>query len=192
MSHEAIRSWCFKFSCNFIDIIKKREGKPTDKWHLDQMTIKLNGVVFILWRAVDSSGHELDVLLQKRRNKKAAIRFLSRLLGIHPAPRVVVSDKLRSYNKPIKNMMPGTEHRKHKRLNNRAENAHQPTRRKEKCLIKFKSPSHVQRTLSLMGKTRNIFAIALGRYTNSANEQRDQFKIAKSIWDEAATQMLCA
>lgn len=104
------------------------------------MTLKINGEMFILWRAVDSEGHELDVFLQKRRNKKAAIRFLSRLLGSYLAPRVITTDKLKSYNKPIKFMCPTVDHRSHKRLNNRAENAHQPTRRKEKCLIKFKSP----------------------------------------------------
>src|SRR3989338_3675072 len=104
------------------------------------MNIKINGQTFILWRAVDSEGYELDVFLQKRRNKKAAIRFLSRLLGCYPAPRVIVTDKLKSYIKPIKIMCPHTDHRTHKQLNNRVENAHQPTRRKEKGLIKFKSP----------------------------------------------------
>ena len=78
-----------------------------------------------------------------------------------------------------------TEHRSHKGLNNRVENAHQPTRRKEKCLIKFKSPWGIQQTLSLMGKVRNIFAVDVGRYANTANIQRENFQKAKSIWDEA-------
>jgi putative transposase len=73
--------------------------------------------------------------------------------------------------KPLCHMMPYSHHRSHKGLNNRAENAHQPTRRKEKCLIKFKSPQGVQNTLSLMGKVRNIFAIEVGRYTNKASKQ---------------------
>jgi putative transposase len=128
------------------------------------MTVKINGKPFILWRAVDSKGIELDVFLQKHRNKKAAIRFLSRLLRAYPAPRVIVTDKLKSYNKPIKYMCSKAEHPCHKGLNNRAENAHQPTRRKEKCLIKFKSAQGVQRLLWLMGKVRNIFAVDVGRY----------------------------
>ncbi|WPY01913.1 IS6 family transposase domain protein (plasmid) [Candidatus Trichorickettsia mobilis] len=103
---------------------------------------------------VDSDGYKLEVLLQKRRNKKAAIRFLTKLLGNYQAPRVIITDKLKSYQKPILYMCPKTDHRSHKGLNNRAENAHQPTRRKEKVLIKFKSPHGVQRTLSLMGKVR--------------------------------------
>ncbi len=148
VSHETIRKWCMKFANHFRDVIKTRERKPSDKWHLDEMCIKVKGDSFILWRAVDSDGYELDILLQKRRNKEAAIRFLSRLLNNYPTPRVIVTDKLKSYRKLIKMMCRQTEHRSHKRLNNRVENAHQPTRRKEKCLIKFKSPQGVQQVLS--------------------------------------------
>ncbi len=190
VSHEAIRSWCNKFCHHFKEVIRKRERKPKDKWHLDEMTVKLNGVSYILWRAVDSEGHELDVYLQRRRDKKSAIRFLSRLLGCYPTPRIIITDKLRSYVKPIRYMCPKTEHRTDKRLNNRAENAHQPTRRKEKTLIKFKTPAGAQNTLSLMGKVRNIFAINVGRYTKTAEEQRSAFAAAKSIWDEAAQGLL--
>ena len=185
MSHETIRNWCYKFGQKFSDVIKQKESKFTDKWHLDEMTIRINGKYYILWRAVDSEGYELDVFLQKRRNKKSAIRFLSRLLQSHPKPRVIVTDKLKSYTKPIKKMCPKTDHRKHKGLNNRVENAHQPTRRKEKCLIKFKSPGGTQQALSLMGKVRNIFAVDIGRYINNAKKQRDHFQKAKSIWHEA-------
>ena len=191
VSHETIRSWCLKFGNHFRDVIKKRERKPSGKWHLDEMSIKINGDPFILWRAVDSDGYELDILLQKRRNKEAAIRFLSRLLKSYPAPRVIVTDKLKSYRKPIKMMCRQTEHRSHKGLNNRVENAHQPTRRKEKCLIKFKSPQGVQQTLSLMGKVRNIFAVDVGRYVKRASERKVVFAAACAIWTEAAQQLLC-
>ncbi len=192
VSHEAIRGWCNKFSAHFKEIIRKTERKPKDKWHLDEMSIKINGEYFILWRAVDADGYELDVYLQKRRNKKSAIRFLTRLLGNYPIPRVIVTDKFRSYLKPIRQMCPNTEHRSNKSLNNRAENAHQPSRRKEESLIKFKSPQWVQNTLSLMGKVRNIFAIDVGRYTKNAADQRAAFAVAKSIWDEATRRLLAA
>ena len=102
--------------------------------------MKVNGEYFMLLMAADSEVYELDVFLQKRRNKKSAIRFLSRLLQSYPAPRVIITDKLKSYIKPIKAMCRSTEHRSNKRANNRVENAYQPTRRREKCLIKFKSP----------------------------------------------------
>ena len=192
VSHETIRAWCNKFCYHFKEVIKKRERKPKDKWHLDEMTVKLNGTSFILWRAVDSEGHELDVYLQRRRDKKSAIRFLTRLLGCYPAPRVIITDRLKSYVKPVRYMFSKTEHRTHKRLNNRAENAYQPTRRKEKSLIKFKSPQWVQNTLSLMGKVRNIFAINVGRYTKNAGEQRASFALAKLIWNEGALGLLAA
>ena len=185
VSHETIRSWCYKFGKEFEKIIKKKQRKVADKWHLDEMTMKVNGEYFILWRAIDSEEYELDVFLQKRRNKKSAIRSLSRLLQSYPKPRVIVTDKLKSYIKPIKAMYRSTEYRSHKRLNNRVENAHQPTRRKEKYLIKFKSTCGLQQTLSLMGKVRNIFAVDVARYTNTANIQRKNFQNAKSIWDEA-------
>ena len=186
ISHETIRKWCHKFSYHFRDVIKKKEGNFKDKWHLDEMNIKINGMQYILWRAVDADCKELDVFLQKRRNKKSAIRFFSRLFSSYSKPRIIVTDKLRSYQKPIKQMTPDTDHRRHKGLNNRAENSHQPTRRKEKCLIKFKSPHGVQSTLSLMGKLRNIFAVNVGRYNNKMSVQREAFQNAKLIWDNAA------
>jgi len=131
-------------------------------------------------------------LLQRRKDKKSAIRFLAKLLGCYPAPRVAISDKLPSYRKPIKNIMPHTEHRTHKRLNNRVENTHQATRRKEKCWVKFKSPKGVQTTLSLMGKTRNIFSVTVGRYSKPANERRAQFKLSMQIGDEASHEIIYA
>jgi putative transposase len=190
VSHETVRAWGMKFASHFQHIIKKHIRTSKDKWHLDEMVLKIKGEPFILWRAVDSGGYELDVFLQKRRNKKAAIRFLSRLLKSHPQPRVIVTDKLRSYLKPIQFMCPNTEHRTHRRLNNRAENAHQPTRRKEKCLIKFKSPQGVQKVLSLMGQVRNLFAIPVGRYTNPAPERRRVFAAAKALWLTAAGSLI--
>jgi putative transposase len=102
VSHETIRLWCLKFGLHFFSVIKKREAKLSDKWHLDEMVLRINGERFYLWRAVDSEGYELDVFLQKHRNKRAVTRFLSRLLGSYPNPRVVITDKLRSYSKPIK------------------------------------------------------------------------------------------
>jgi putative transposase len=192
VSHEAIRYWCLKFAHHFIDVIKKRERRLSDKWHLDEMSLKVNGEPFILWRAVDENGIELDVFLQKRRNKASAIRFFSRLRRSYPAPRVIVTDKLKSYVKPIRSMCRQTEHRTHKRLNNRVENAHQPTRRKEKCLIRFKSALGVQRLLSLMGKVRNIFAVEVSRYKKKSADQRLAFTAAKALWLEAASNLISA
>ena len=124
VSYESIRKWCLKFSRAYTSVLRKRECKRNDEWHLDEMTIRINGTNYILWRAVDSEGYELDIFIQKRRNKKAATRFLKGLLGSNPAPGVIVTDKLRSYNQPIKTLCKKTDHRRHKGLNNRVENAH--------------------------------------------------------------------
>ncbi|MFK7974321.1 MAG: DDE-type integrase/transposase/recombinase, partial [Rickettsiaceae bacterium] len=113
--------------------------------------------------------------------KKSAILFLTRLLGCYPSLKIIVTDKLKSYIKPIRQMCPTIEHRSHKGLNNRAENAHQPARRKGKSLIKCKSASGVKKTLSLMGKVRNIFAINVGRYTKTTADRRPAFDEAKAI-----------
>jgi putative transposase len=190
VSHETVRKWCLKFSRQFKEVLQKRERQVSDKWHLDEMSLCINGEYFVLWRAVDEHGIELDVFLQKRRNKASAIRFLSPLLQRYPNPRVIITDKLRSYRQPIKRMLPKASHRSHKGLNNRVENAHQPTRRKEKCLIKFKSPRGVQQLLSLMGKVRNLFAVFVNRYKHKAPLRRHLFDAAKSIWDNAASQIL--
>ena len=192
VSYETIRLWCKKFGLAFCNTLRKREPKRGDKWHLDEIITKLNGEKYILWRAVDAEGFELDVLLQKRKNKKAAIRFLKKLLGSHPVPRVMVTDKLRSYLTPIKTLCPETDHRRHKGLNNRVENAHQPTRRREKSLVKMKCPHGAQRLLSLMGRTRNLFAVAVGRYKNPVDIRRQKQAQAFKIWNEAAAEVLCA
>jgi putative transposase len=192
VSHETIRTWSNRFGPHFRDILKKRERSPSDKWHLDEMLVRINGTPFVLWRAVDSEGMELDILLQKRRDKKSAVRFLVRLFHSYPSPRVVVTDKLRSYAHPLRTLCPKADHRAHKGLNNRVENAHQPTRRKEKVLVRFKSPHGAQNTLSLMGKVRNLFSVERGRYTLPAAFQKQAFQRACLIWREAGQSLICA
>lgn len=167
ISHEAVRAWCIKFANYFKNVIRKCERKFSDKWHLDEMNLKINEEMYVLWRAVDSEGYELDVFLQKHRNKKSAIRFITRLLGNYPTPRVIVTDKLKSYIKPIHHMCPQAEHRSHKGLNNRAENSHQPTRRKEKCLIKFLNLPKEFRTLYRSWVRYVTYSL---RYTNKSTE----------------------
>ncbi|MFJ1270163.1 transposase [Legionella lytica] len=174
--YETIRQWCIKFGSHFKNVLKKRASRPSDKWHLEEQQLRISYATYYLWRAVDDKGYEQDVLLQKRRNKKVTIRSLSRLLNTHPKPRVIVTAKLRSYTKSIRHMGKDVEHRSHKGLNNRVENVHQPKRRKEKCLIRFKSPEGAQNVIALMGNIRNLLAVALGRYTKPYQQRRSQFK----------------
>lgn len=173
-SYESIRQWCIRFASHFTETLKKKEHARTDKWHLDEMSIRVNGEKYVLLRAVDSKVYELDILIKKRKNKKGAIRFLKRLLSSYPEPRVIVTDKLRSHSKPIKRLCPNSDHRRHKGLNNRVENAHQPTRSREKSMVKIKSVNSAQTLLSLIGSLRDSFSIDVPRYKNPAGFRRSK------------------
>ena len=123
VSYEAIRLWCRKFGHAYTDQLRRRRAGPADKWHVDEMQLKIHGRKYWLWRAVDQDGFVLDILVQERRNEQAAIAFLRRVLAAAAGePRVIVTDKLASYVPTVKRVLPTTEHRRHKRLNNRAEN----------------------------------------------------------------------
>ena len=118
----------------------RRLPRVGDKWHLDEVVLKIAGVKHWLWRAVDQTGIVLDVLVQRRRDKQSAKRLLRKLLKKQMRlPRVVITDKLASYGAAKREVMPSIEHRQHKGLNNRAENSHQPTRRRERQMKQFKS-----------------------------------------------------
>ena len=128
--------------------------------------IKIAGVKHWLWRAVDQTGMVLDVLVQSRRDKGAAKRLLRKLLKRQcRAPRVMITDKLASYGAAQKEIMPGVEHRQHKGLNNRAENSHQPTRRRERQMKRFKSAGQAQRFLSAHDGINNLFHLRRGHVT---------------------------
>ena len=139
VSHETVRQWALKFGQEFANRIRRRLPRAGDKWHLDEVVIKIGGVKHWLWRAVDQTGMVLDVLVQSRRDKRAAKRLLRKLLKRQcRAPRVMITDKLPSYGAAKREVMPDVEHRQHKGLNNRAENSHQPTRRRERQIKRFK------------------------------------------------------
>jgi putative transposase len=158
VSYEAIRLWCQRFGPIFARTLRRRRCRSADTWHLDEVQLKIKGKKHWLWRAVDRDGLVLDILVQERRNREAAERFLRRVLGGEGhAPRVVVTDKLASYPPALKRLLPQTEHRRHKGLNNRAENSHRPVRKRERVLQRFKSPAHAQRFLEPFGALCNHF-----------------------------------
>src|SRR5512144_1986975 len=141
VSHETVRQWARKFGQAFANQIRRRLPAAGDKWHLDEVVLKIAGKKHWLWRAVDQDGIVLDVLVQSRRNKGAAKRLLRKLLKRQgQPPRVLITDKLASYPAAKSELMPGVEHRRHKGLNNRAKNSHQPTRQRERQMKRFKSP----------------------------------------------------
>jgi putative transposase len=155
VTYETIRCWCDKFGKGFAHRVKAARRKPGSTWHLDEMFVTLRGEPHLLWRAVDEHGAELDILLQKRRDKAAAKRFFKRVLRSSPVPRKIVTDQLRSYP-AAKAEIPELANVKHvfvkaaARLNNRAENSHQPTRERERRMRGFRDPKRTQsrKTLS--------------------------------------------
>ncbi len=158
VTYETIRQWCRKFGQQYANTLRRRRSRPGDKWHLDEVFVAINGVQHYLWRAVDQDGYALDILVQPRRDKRAAVEFLRKLLkGLAYVPRVVITDKLASYGAAMREVLPGVEHRRHKGLNNRAENAHQPTRERERRMRRFKSPGHAQRFLAAYGPIASHF-----------------------------------
>ena len=157
VSREAIRLWVNRFGRHFADCIKRERPSCADKWHLDEVVVMINGEKSWLWRAVDANGDVLDILVLKHRSAKAAKRFLKRLIARYGQPRVIVTDKLRSYIKPIKMLAPEADHRAHKGLNNRVEGSHRPTRKREKIFGRFKSARQAQRFLSAHDQINTIF-----------------------------------
>ncbi|MFC7738453.1 IS6 family transposase [Roseomonas sp. GCM10028921] len=142
-----------RFGRLFANELKQRRPRPGDIWFMDEVFIRIRGQLHYLRRAVDQDGHVLDVLVQSRRSATAAKRFFRKLLkGLQYVPRVIVTDKLRSYAVAKREILPSVEHRQSRYLNNRAEVSHQPTRRRERKMQRFKSPRHAQRFLSTHSK----------------------------------------
>jgi putative transposase len=186
VSHETIRQWSEKFGREFANRIRRRAPARGDKWHLDEVVITIRGEKHWLWRAVDQDGYVLDVLVQNRRDRVAAQRLMRRLLKKSgKAPRVMITDKLKSYGAARKDMGLHIEHRQHKGLNNRAENSHLPTRRRERIMRRFKSPRQVQMFLSIHDQVANLFH--LPRNKLSAINYRAARTKAFVTWAEIAT-----
>jgi putative transposase len=150
---------------------------------MDEVFLTINGAQHYLWRAVDQEGHGLDILVQSRRNKKAAKKFFRKLLkGLAYVPRVIITDKLKSYGAAKRELLPGVEHRQHRYLNNRAENLHQPTRQRERQMQRFKSPGHAQRFLSAYGPIAQHFRPR--RHRCSAPACRQEMRQRFDTWQE--------
>jgi putative transposase len=154
---------------------------------MDEAVITIGGRKFWLWRAIDANGDVLDILVQACRNSRAARRFFSRLVRQFGQPRVVVTDKLGSYVVPIQAIAPDADHRAHKGLNNRIENSHRQTRKREKIMGRFKSTRQAQRFLSAHDQINTIFRPR--RYTLTAISYRHARADAFSLWAQYAAEM---
>ncbi|NQU58675.1 MAG: IS6 family transposase [Rhodospirillales bacterium] len=162
ISYESVRFWWNRFGPMFAaEIRKKRLASMQDcsqwKWHLDEVFVRINGETHYLWRAVDHEGEVLESFVTKKRDRKAALRFLKKTMKRYGRPEIIVTDKLRSYRAAMK--MIGNEVRQEtgRWLNNRAENSHQPLRRREKAMAKFRSPATLQKFVSVHASIHNHF-----------------------------------
>ena len=185
VSYESIREWGLRFGRIFANMLKQRRPQPGDKWYMDEVFIRIRGKQHYLWRAVDQDGNVLDILVQSRRSATAAKRFFRKLLkGLRYLPRVIVTDKLKSYAAAKREILPSVEHRQSRYLNNRAEVSHQPTRRRERQMKRFKSARHAQCFLSTHSRIHNHFQ--LRRHHLSANQHRAARVAAFRTWRDVA------
>jgi putative transposase len=158
-SYETIRCWTLKFGESFAQNLRRSRARPTGRWHLDEMVVKIDGKRMWFWRAVDDEGEVLDMLVQKRRNTDAALRLLRKLLrhqGSHP--ELIVTDGLTSYRSAVRELGCQDRHRRGRMCaNNRAENSHLVIRQRERKQQKFKSQGSAQRFLATHAAVYNNF-----------------------------------
>ena len=160
VTYETIRQWCRHFGPAYARTLRRRRGRMGDTWHLDELFVTLQGRQHYLWRAVNEDGDVLDILVQSRRNRRAAIRFFRKLLKRQSCvPRRLITDKLQSYPAARRTVMPSAVHRTAPYLNNRAEVSHQPTRQREREMRRFKSAAQLQRFASVHGVVQNLFRV---------------------------------
>ena len=171
VSYETIRSWCNKFGPAYARSIKKRRGSLGDTWYMDEVFISIGGKQYYLWRAVDQDGDVLDILVQKRKDKKAAMCFFKKLMkGQGRSARQIVTDKLPSYDAARKTVMSTSMHCDEHYANNRAEVSHEHTRSQERQMRRFKSPGQAQRFLAVHSQVHNLFRV--GRHLLRAANYR--------------------
>ena len=153
-----------------------------DTWYLDELFVTIQGRRQYLWRAVDEDGDVIDILVQSRRNRRAAERFFCKLLNSQGwEPRRLITDKLRSYSAALRTVMPSVVHCTDQYANNRAEVSRQPTRQRERQMRRFKSAAHVQRFVSVHGLVQNLFRV--GRHLLRSVHHRLLRRRAFQVWD---------
>ena len=181
VSYESIRLWCIKFGPEYARRLRRRHRGFGDTFFIDEVFVKIQCKQQYLWRAVDQDGEVVDVLLQARRDGRAAKRFFKRLLNKHGSePRKIATDKLRSYRFAHRELVPDTIHDTSQYANNRAELSHQPTRVRDRGMRRFKSSHQAQRFLGVHASVCNLFN--LGRHLVSANHYRQLGESAFASW----------
>jgi putative transposase len=181
VAHESIRRWCLTFGADIASKLRRSRPRPGDTWHLDEVFLRIGGTLHYLWRAVDEHGVVLDILVQDRRSATAAKRLFKRLLsGLKYKPKRLITDGLRSYGAAKQEVLPDVLHRTSRYLNNRAENSHRPTRRRERQMQRFKSPEGAQRFLAAHAMIYGHFRPR--RYLMAADQYRQARDTAFRTW----------
>jgi transposase-like protein len=183
VSYETVRRWVRYFGPTIAADLRRRRPKPHSTWHLDEVFIRIDGRLVYLWRAVDAEGEVLDVVVQSKRDKRAALKLLRKLLKkMAFVPDKLVTDDLRSYGAAARELGLSRRHERGRWRNNRAENSHQPTRRRERKMQGFKSAGSAQRFLSVHAATYNTFNVQ--RHLISAKTHRSFRASAMQTWRE--------
>src|SRR5438309_6350093 len=184
ISYETVRSWVLKFEPAIAPRLRQRRPRPSDRWHLDEMVVRIAGKRMYLWRAVDHEGEVLDMLVQRRRDSRAALRLMRKLLRKQGfVPKLLVTDKLRSYGAAFRQLQLTCPHEQGLRQNNRAENSHQPVRRRERKMQGFKSARSAQRFVAIHAAVYNVFNVQ--RHLIRRDTLRRFRAEAHQAWDDA-------
>jgi putative transposase len=190
VTSEAIRQWYRKFGQHYANQLRCWRPRPGDKWQIDEVFLTSKGEHRYLWRAVGQERNVLDILVQRRRHKRAAKKFFRKLLkGLACVPRVIVTDKLQSYGAAKREILSGVEHRPHRFLNNRAENSPRPPRQRERRMQRFNASGHAQHFLAASGPIAQHFRPRRQRLAAPAYRQelRKRFQIRQEITIPAMT-----
>jgi transposase-like protein len=184
VSYESIRRWINHFGPMIAADLRRRRPKPHTSWHLDEVYLKIDGRMVYLWRAVDAEGEILDVLVQSKRDKHAAVKLMRKLLKKYGfVPDRLITDDLRSYAAAARDLGIEKHHERGRWKNNRAENSHQPTRRRERKMQGFKNRGSAQRFLSTHAAVYNTFNVQ--RHLTSASTHRGFRAVAMDTWRAA-------
>ena len=186
--HETVRFWWNRFGPMFAAEIRKRRAHHCSysnwRWHLDEVFVRINGETHYLWRAVDHEGEVLEVFVTKRRDRKAALAFLKRAMKRYGQPRVIVTDRLKSYRAAMRVIGNAADQECGRWLNNRAENSHQPFRRREGAMSKFRDVKTLQKFAAVHASTFNHFN--LDRHLNSRSDFKQNRSAALAEWRQLA------
>jgi putative transposase len=185
VSYETVRRWVLKFGPAIARQLRRCRPRSSDRWHLDEMVVRIAGKRMYLWRAVDHEGEVLDMLVQRRRDKRAALRLMRKLLRKQGfVPKLLTTDKLGSYGSAFRHPRLTCPHEQGLRANNRAENSRQVVRRRERKMQRFKSAGSAQRFLNMHAAVHNTFNVQ--RHLISRSTLRTFRAEAAARWQDAA------